>query len=280
MRKHLFTVIIIFVFLVGLSVLLYPTVADYINSRTQSRVVSSYHDAILKIDDSRLVEIFEAAKEFNAALAHRADRFMPTEELIAEYDTLLNPVGNGMMGSLEIPAIYVNLPIYHGYNPAVLQVGVGHYTGSSLPVGGLGTHSVLTGHRGLPSSTLLTNLDRLVVGDVFTLHIMNVDLLYQVDRILGHVEPENVTELGIEADKDYCTLVTCTPYGINSHRLLVRGTRIENAAAIVRGPIVPNEARKLPYVQVSMTVLVPLAIVLIIYRFIRFWLRQKKGEKK
>lgn len=230
MRKVLIITAIAIFFLVGLGVLFYPMIADYVNSRNQSRAVYSYYDEVAHISDEDVSGIIDAANAYNRTLLTKQNRFMPfTDEERAEYNALLSHNGKQIMGILDIDAIGVHLPIYHGTSEGVLQVGIGHMEGSSLPIGGLGTHSALSGHRGLPSSTLLTHLDKIIVGDTFTLHILKEVLTYQVDQILV-TEPEDMSAMAIEEGKDYCTLVTCTPYGINSHRMLVRGHRVETVA--------------------------------------------------
>jgi sortase A len=212
---------------IGVSVLLYPALADYVNSKSQSRIVAGYIDDVAGMDDSKKQAMLEAAREYNQELLYSESRFRFTEKDWAEYKLLLN-TGRGVMGILAIDKIDVKLAIYHGTDEGNLQIGLGHMQGTSLPVGGPGTHACITGHRGLPSSTLLSELDRMAEGDTFVLYIMGEALTYRVDQIKT-VEPHEVQSLGIDPDKDYCTLVTCTPYGVNSHRLLVRGQRTENA---------------------------------------------------
>ncbi len=226
MKKRLFNFFLIFIFLIGVSLLLYPTVSEFWNARHQSRAIASYQEQVENLGSDRYQELWDAAVAYNSAQQQRENMFLPTDEQKAEYESLLNVGGTGIMGYIEIPSIDVKLPIYHGTDHAVLQVAVGHLEWSSLPVGGAGTHSVLSGHRGLPSATLLTHLDKMVEGDIFHVRVLDEVLTYQVDQILI-VEPDNVQPLMPEPGKDYCTLVTCTPYGINSHRLLVRGQRID-----------------------------------------------------
>jgi sortase A len=226
MKNGLLTVLIALLFVAGLGIFLYPLISDIINAQYQTRAVISYHDAVRSMDDTRIVEILAAARRYNDALPSNPDRFNPTDAELEEYRGQLRVTGSMVIGTLEIAAIGVNLPIYHGTGDSELQVGAGHLEGSSLPVGGPGTHTVITGHRGLPSSTLLTNLDRLAPGDVFTLRVLNETMRYEIDQI-RIVLPEDYSELAIDPDMDYCTLLTCTPYGINSHRMLIRGKRTE-----------------------------------------------------
>lgn len=225
MKKHGTTIILVAVFLIGLSVLLYPTVADLWNSRTQSRAVAGYTDSVGDMTPQDYTQTLKDARDYNKWLAELPYPLATVTEEENGYGQLLNVGGNGVMGYLEIAAIGVKLPIYHGTTEGVLQVGIGHMLGSSLPVGGLGTHAVLTGHTGLPSSKILTDLDRLQIGDWFDIHVLGDVLRYRVDQILT-VEPHETESLAIDGAQDYATLVTCTPYGINSHRLLVRGSRI------------------------------------------------------
>lgn len=226
-KKNLPTMILILVFCIGLSLLLYPTLSDYWNSRHQSELIASYSEAVANIYEDQYEDIWQRARTYNEALAERGNNWILTEEEKADYLSQLDIAGNGIMSYIEIPSIECSLPIYHGTDEAVLQVAVGHYEGSSLPAGGESTHCVLTGHRGLPSAKLFSRLDQLVAGDIFYLQTLNETLTYEVDQILI-VLPHEMDSLMIQEGEDLCTLVTCTPYGVNSHRLLVRGHRIEN----------------------------------------------------
>lgn len=226
MKKHLSTIALILVLLAGVSLLLYPTVSDYWNARHASKAVADYTQNVQALDQDAYDELLAAAEDYNRSLLTRENGFFLTEEQQAQYESLLDISGTGIMGYIEIPSINVSLPIYHGTSDSVLQIAVGHLDWTSLPVGGESTHCVLSGHRGLPSAKLFTNLDQIVEGDTFIIRVLDEVLTYEVDRILI-VEPEDVTALQIEPGKDLCTLVTCTPYGINSHRLLVRGHRVE-----------------------------------------------------
>ena len=227
MKRHGTTIILLLVLLVGLSLVLYPSFSNWWNSMHQSRAVASYVEQVAHIDDDQYDAIWNAAWEYNLSLLDRPNNFILSQEQKAEYEALLDIGGTGIMGYIEVPAIDVTLPIYHGTDEAVLQVAVGHLEWTSLPVGGSSSHCVLSGHRGLPSAQLFTDLDKLVLGDVFLMRVLDEVLTYEVDQI-RIVEPYEVEDLHIAQGKDYCTLVTCTPYGINSHRLLVRGHRIEN----------------------------------------------------
>ena len=225
MKKNKSTIILILVFFVGLSVMLYPTISDYVNQLHQTRAVANYAADVDKLSDADYTAYFEAADAFNAQIAADPDAlYFP--DRFPSYESTLDVTGTGIMGYITIEKIGVELPIYHGTSDSVLQIAVGHLDWTSLPVGGESTHCVLSGHRGLPSAKLFTNLDQIVEGDTFIIRVLDEVLTYEVDRILI-VEPEDVTALQIESGKDLCTLVTCTPYGINSHRLLVRGHRVE-----------------------------------------------------
>ena len=261
-KKNLSTILLLIVFFIGLSLLLYPSVSDYWNSMHQSRAIASYAGEVAQLDAQRYDALWEAARGYNAALAGRTNTYLLTEEQKAQYEALLDVAGLGVMGYVEIPAIKCALPIYHGTDEAVLQIAVGHLEWSSLPVGGESTHCVLSGHRGLPSARLFTDLDKLVEGDIFLLRVLDEVLTYEVDQI-RIVEPQEVDDLGITAGEDLCTLVTCTPYGINSHRLLVRGHRIETveeAAPVV----VTSDAVRIEGWKVAAAVAAPLLLAFVL----------------
>lgn len=276
MKKRISTIITVIVFVTGLSLLLYPTVSNYWNSLHQTKAVANYSDAMEKMSKKKKQDAIDAAKAYNEALLSNVGRFTPTEEELNTYKSLLNADSTGMMGYIEIPEIRCELAIYHTVEESVLQVGIGHLEGSSLPVGGSGTHCVLSGHRGLPSAQLFTKLDRLKNGDIFMLHVYDQVLTYEVDQI-AIVEPEDYGLLQIEEGQDLCTLFTCTPYGINTHRLLVRGHRIENrAGSDVR---VTSDAAKVSSILVAVCIAIPL---LIISFLVADWSasRSKKKNKK
>lgn len=262
MRKKSTTFILILVLLAGLSLLLYPTVSDYWNSFHQSRAISSYAEQVAELDDDTYDRLWADAQAYNERLAGRSWRYNMTDEERAEYESLLNVSGNGIIGYIEIRAIKCSLPIYHGTDESVLQIAVGHIEGTSLPVGGRSTHCVLSGHRGLPSAKLFTDLDKLVVGDTFMMRILDETLTYEVDQI-RIVLPNETEDLNIEEGKDYCTLVTCTPYGINTHRLLVRGHRIENPedTQMIR---VTADAMQIEPMLVAPVLAIPMLLLLMI----------------
>lgn len=278
--KRSTTIILLLAFFAGLSLLLYPTVSDWWNSFHQSRVISDYAEAVAELDDERYAELWDAAVAYNAALPGMEHRFDPDEAEHELYESLLNANGSGIMGYIEIPAIGVSLPIYHGVEDTVLQIAIGHIEGTSLPVGGEGTHCVVSGHRGLPSAKLFTDLDKLTEGDIFMLRVLDEVLTYEVDAI-HIVEPHEVELLEIEPGEDLCTLVTCTPYGINSHRLLVRGHRIDNieSAGAIR---VTADAMQIDPILVAPAVAAPILLILFIWLLIstRRGGRGKGGKAK
>ena len=221
------TIILVAIFFVGLTVLLYPTVSDFWNEKRQSQAIVNYDDLIVDLTPEDYSRLFSEADSYNKKIRNMSFPFLNHKNIADEYYSILDVNGDGMMGYITIEKIKVQLPVYHGTSDKVLNSAVGHVEGSSLPVGGESTHAVLSAHRGLPSAKLFTNLDKVEIGDVFTIRILDRTITYQVDQILI-VLPHEMENLQIVKGEDYCTLVTCTPYGINTHRMLVRGTRIEN----------------------------------------------------
>lgn len=262
MKKRFPTILLYVILLIGLSLLLYPSFADWWNSFTQSRAISVYAEEVAMLDEGKYDEIWNNAWDYNQAMRSRPNAFLMSEQEQETYNQLLNLGGNDIMGYVEIPSLNVALPIYHGTDEAVLQVAIGHLEWSSLPVGGSSSHCVVSGHRGLPSARLFTDLDKMAAGDVFMLRILDEVLTYEVDQI-RIVEPHEAEELMIVEGKDLCTLVTCTPYGINSHRLLVRGHRVETVeeAQAVR---VTADAMQIEPVIVAPFVAAPILLVLLI----------------
>ena len=273
MKNHRSTILLILILLIGLSLMLYPSFADWWNSFHSSRAIASYVEQVANIDDAQYEELWDAAQDYNQSLLHRPNDFLLSDEQQEIYKSLLDFGGNGIMGYIEIPMIDVMLPIYHGTKESVLQIAVGHLDWTSLPVGGAGSHCVVSGHRGLPSARLFTDLDKLKVGDVFMLHVLNEILTYEIDQILI-VEPQDTDPLLIEPGKDLCTMVTCTPYGINSHRMLVRGHRIESQeeAKVIR---ITADAVRIEPLMVAPIVAVPILLVLLIILLLP---KQKKGK--
>ena len=274
-RKHISTIILCITFITGLSLLLYPTVSNYWNAQHQTQAVVDYTDRIERMDDSEKLAEIDRAREYNLGLVDNGRRFSPNKEEKENYNSVLSVDDNGMMGYITIPELRLKLAIYHGVDESVLQVGIGHIEGSSLPVGGQSTHCVLSGHRGLPSAKLFTDIDKLVVGDVFMLHVYDEMLTYEVDQILI-VEPEDYSALAIEEGKDYCTLVTCTPYGINTHRLLIRGHRIENKT--IDGTRVTSDAIKVnKYLVIACVSLLLLVVYCLAVLIIKLY-KKKRHE--
>ena len=266
------TIILILIFLAGLSLLLYPTVSDYWNSLHQSRAITDYAEQVADLDDETYEALWTRAQAYNKTLLHRSGRFKLSDEELKEYNSLLSVSGTSVIGYVEITKINCYLPIYHGTDEEVLKRGVGHLEGSSLPVGGESTHCVISGHRGLPSAKLFTDLDQLEAGDTFVLYVLDETLTYEVDQI-RIVEPQQIEELKIAEGEDYCTLVTCTPYGVNSHRLLVRGHRVENA--VTSDVRVTADAMQIDPVLVAPMLAVPILLILAVYLLI-----PRKSKKK
>lgn len=265
------TIALILVFVAGLVLLLYPTVSNYWNSLHQSKVIVDYSDSISKLDRERYDRLRAEAEVYNRVLAGDT-----TVGEAAAYEEILDPAGNGVMGYIEIPTISCNLPIAHGTSDGVLKDSVGHLEWSSLPVGGKDTHCVISAHRGLPSAELFTNIDRLAAGDRFILHILGEELEYRVDQI-SVVEPHDVSSLTIEPGEDYVTLVTCTPYGINSHRLLVRGSRVDMGDGSDWERLeLGSDAREISPVLLTFVSV----IVLVVIVFIVLLLRSRKAPER
>lgn len=273
MKKNFSALILGLVFFLGLSIVIYPTFADYWNQKTQSKAIVDYEAMLQKLTPKDYSELFEAAEEYNQKLAKVESPFVNFEE-VEGYKDLLNIMGNGLMGYISIEKIGVELPVYHGTSNIVLNSSVGHLEGSSLPVGGEGTHTVLSAHRGLPRAKLFTDLDKMEVGDVFVLNILDRTLTYQVDNI-QIVEPDEVEPLYPEEGKEYCSLVTCTPYGINTHRLIVRGIRIENAESKTM-QFVPNDAYRIDVLLVSLVIAIPILFVLFVILMVKYSKKPKK----
>lgn len=270
------TVLLIVILIAGLSLLLYPSFADYWNSFTQSRAIASYVDMITDLNQEDYSHIWQEAVAYNRSLLDREVTFVQTDEQARQYTKLLNLADSGIMGYVEIPSIDVQLAIYHGTEEGILQTAVGHLDWTSLPTGGESTHCVLSGHRGLPSARLFTDLDKLAVGDYFMLNILDEVLTYEVDQI-RIVEPHDTQELLIREGKDLCTLVTCTPYGVNSHRLLVRGHRVDNMekAQDVR---LTADAMVIEKMVVVPFVLAPILLLMLIVLLIST--RKKRNRRK
>ena len=271
MKKHLSTLLLVAVFLLGVCILLYPTASDYWNSLHQTRAIGAYEDALAGMTRRDYDAAFQQAEDYNRALAALdapMSEYQSLSDAGMDYEEILNINGVGIMGYIDIDAIGVELPIYHGTSPDVLNVAVGHLEGSSLPIGGEGSHCVLSAHRGLPSARLFTDLDQLQEGDTFTITVLDRLLTYEIDQILI-VEPEQVDALAITPGEDYCTLVTCTPSGINTHRLLVRGRRVENAREKAH-VYVPADMVQIDPLVVTPAVAAPMLAILLVFLLVRY----------
>lgn len=277
-KGTLSTILLCLMLIIGLSLLLYPSFSNWWNSWHQMDSIVRYAENVANLNEEAYMEILERAKLYNAELLDRANEYLLSDELQERYDNELNFSGNGIMGYVEIPTINVHLPIYHGTDENVLQVAIGHLEWTSLPTGGESTHCVLSGHRGLPSARLFTDLDKLVVGDYFMLHVLDETLTYEVDQI-RIVEPHETDDLLIQEGKDLVTLVTCTPYGVNSHRLLVRGHRVDNLeeAQVVR---VTADAMIIEKAAVVPFVLAPILLVLLIILLVSTRKKRNRRNEK
>lgn len=269
------TLFLVLMFFAGLSLLLYPTVSNYWNSLHQSRAIAAYVEQVAQIDNETFDQLREQARAYNRTLVGKAYRYDMTKQEREEYLGLLNVSGNGIIGYIEIPDIHCELPIYHGTDADALQIGVGHIEGSSLPVGGESTHCAISGHRGLPSAKLFSDLDKLTVGDRFSLRVLDDTLTYEVDQI-HTVLPGEMDELEIVEGEDYCTLVTCTPYGVNTHRLLVRGHRVENSTDKEPARVATDETRTEPLGKIS--ILLPVLVFAILLMLLLVFLLSKRKK--
>ncbi len=271
-RKIIPNLIFGLIFVAGLGIFLYPSVSNYINSRNQSRAISNYEEIVNNIPQEDYTKMWSEAREYNEELAKKPLNFNLDDDELDEYKSIMNVTGTGIMGYIEIENIGVNLPIYHGTEESVLQVGIGHLEGTSFPTGTKNTHVVLSGHRGLPSSKLFSDLDQMIVGDTFLLHILDQTFAYQVDKI-NIVLPEETNDLAIVDGKEYVTLVTCTPYGINTHRLLVRARRVDYSEE--SRLIVPADATRYSNLIVAPFLGAPILVI----AFIVFLIRTRKPKK-
>lgn len=264
LRKNLITIILFGMIVVGLGLIAYPSVADWWNSFHQTRAVAAYASKIADMSHEEYDKILNEAAEYNKQIAETGVRWQMSDEEIQEYNSILDITGTGIMAYIDIPKIHVQLPIYHGTDDTILQIAVGHITGSSLPVGGETSHCIVSGHRGLPSAKLFSDLDELVVGDLWTVNVLDQTLTYEVDQIRV-VLPTDLNYLEMEDGKDYCTLVTCTPYGVNTHRLLVRGHRVPNVQGNAR---VTADALQIEPAYVAPFIGIPIILILIVMMII------------
>ena len=274
-KKNLSTVFFAAVLVVGLCIFLYPSVSNYLNGLKQSKAIADYNTALDSMTPEDYSSFWQTAILYNEKLASGVMDFNLTDEEMEEYNTILDPTGTGIIGYLEIENIGVNLPIYHGVEESVLSVGIGHLPGTSFPTGTASTHTVLSGHRGLPSSELLTNLDQMIEGDTFLLHIMDQVFAYEVDSI-NIVLPNETESLYIYDGEDYVTLVTCTPYGVNTHRLLVRGKRVDYNQE--ERLIITADATMYSTLTVAIFIAVPILLVIFIVFMIRTSKHFNKGK--
>ena len=276
LKKNGLTLILLLILLIGAGLIAYPSFANWWNSFHQSRAVASYAETVANMNTEEYERIISKSQAYNRKLSRSGILWTLDEDEEKEYKEQLDIGTSGIMGYIDIPKIDVMLPIYHGIDESILQVAVGHIPGTSLPVGGKGSHCVVSGHRGLPSARLFTDIDKLVEGDSFTMTVLNKTLTYEVDQIRT-VLPTDLSDLQIEKGKDYVTLVTCTPYGINTHRLLVRGHRIENAdgdASVIA------DALQIEPIYIAPFIAVPILILLIIGMFIMTGMRTRRRREK
>lgn len=278
LKEHCFNIIMMIIFLIGIAIVAYPTVSDYWNSKVQSKAISDYKNTVSKTANSELARIKTAALLYNQALYNSQQSGKPVSEGTADYEDVLNINGDGIMGYLVIPTIDVELPVYHGTEDSILRVAAGHSPSSSVPAGGENTHAVILGHRGLPSARLFNDLDQLEKGDYFEIHVLNDTLCYEVCDITI-VEPKELADLRIISGEDIVTLVTCTPYGINTHRLLVQGKRVETTEVDL---LIYSEARRInkAYVAIAVgIVLWTLSMIVLLYVSSRYKTRRLSREE-
>ena len=289
-KKRSTTPLLVIAFIIGLVLLLYPGLSNYYNSYLQSRAIYYYAETVATLDENQYSAIWEAALDYNAELAETGTRWDLDDEEKAAYDAVLDINGSGNMGFIDIPKINVSLPLYHGTEESVLQTSIGHIEGTSLPAGSryedddltrplFGSHCVLSGHRGLPSAKLFSELDKLVEGDIFILTVLDQTLTYEVDQI-RIVEPTDVSNLLIEEGRDLCTLVTCTPYGVNTHRMLVRGHRVENQRKTdIR---IIADGIKIQPMFVAPFIAIPILVLMVIWMLVMTsgWRRRRKNANR
>ncbi len=272
MKRDKTSLILLLIFLIGLSVMLYPSFSNYWNSKRQTEAVAAYDAAVNRMSDKDYDKYFTEAEDYNRELASLADPLENYDKLPG-FDKILNITDSGVIGYVTIDKIDTELPVYYGTSEGTLQIGVGLLNGTSFPVGGKGTHAVLSAHRGLPSAELFSRLDEMEEGDTFQVTVLNRVLTYEVDQI-HIVVPENVKDLAIDPDKDYCTLMTCTPYGINTHRLLVRGVRIEGL-----GESVPADAYQVDPREVAVVITLVFLVILMLVNFLLWKIRSIRKKK-
>lgn len=262
MRKKFGNLILVLIMLIGVGLLVYPTFSDWWNSFHQTRAIAGYTAAVANMDREEFDRMWAEAEAFNTYLSQKSGRFNLSEQEIETYNSILDVTGTGIMGYIDIPSIKISLPVYHGTDEAILQIAIGHIIGTSFPIGGEGSHCAVSGHRGLPSAKLFTDIDQLQAGDKFLLQVLDRTLTYEVDQI-RIVLPQELQDLEIDPYSDYCTLITCTPYGVNTHRLLVRGHRVDNDNTDATR--VTADAMRFEPVIVAPLVAAPILFILLIY---------------
>ena len=262
MRKKFGNLILVLIMLIGVGLLVYPTFSDWWNSFHQTRAIAGYTAAVANMDREEFDRMWAEAEAFNTYLSQKSGRFNLSEQELETYNSILDVTGTGIMGYIDIPSIKISLPVYHGTDEAILQIAIGHVVGTSFPIGGEGSHCAVSGHRGLPSAKLFTDIDKLQAGDKFLLQVLDRTLTYEVDQI-RIVLPQELQDLEIDPYSDYCTLITCTPYGVNTHRLLVRGHRVDNDNTDATR--VTADAMRFEPVIVAPLVAAPILFILLIY---------------
>ena len=262
MRKKFGNLILVLIMLIGVGLLVYPTFSDWWNSFHQTRAIAGYTAAVANMDREEFDRMWAEAEAFNTYLSQKSGRFNLSEQELETYNSILDVTGTGIMGYIDIPSIKISLPVYHGTDEAILQIAIGHIIGTSFPIGGEGSHCAVSGHRGLPSAKLFTDIDQLQAGDKFLLQVLDRTLTYEVDQI-RIVLPQELQDLEIDPYSDYCTLITCTPYGVNTHRLLVRGHRVDNDNTDATR--VTADAMRFEPVIVAPLVAAPILFILLIY---------------
>jgi len=278
MRRRLGNILLTLAFVLGIALIAYPSFSDWWNSFHQTRAIAGYTAQVANMDKKEFDRMWAEAEAFNDYLSKKSSRFNLTDEELATYNSILDVTGTGIMGYIDIPSIKISLPVYHGTDEAILQIAIGHIEGTSFPIGGEGTHCAVSGHRGLPSAKLFTDIDQLQAGDKFLLQILDRTLTYEVDQI-RIVLPQELQDLEIDPNQDYCTLITCTPYGVNTHRLLVRGHRVDNDDTDTTR--ITADAMRFEPVIVAPLVAAPILFILLIILLVSTskWNRQRKAHR-
>ena len=278
MRRRLGNILLTLAFVVGIALLAYPSFSDWWNTFHQTRAIAGYTAKVANMDKEEFDRMWAEAGAFNEYLSKKTNRFNLTQEELATYNSILDVTGTGIMGYIDIPSIKISLPIYHGTDESILQIAIGHIAGTSFPIGGEGTHAAVSGHRGLPSARLFTDIDKLQAGDKFLLQMLDRTLTYEVDQI-RIVLPQELQDLEIDPYQDYVTLITCTPYGVNTHRLLVRGHRVDNDNTDATR--ITADAMRFEPVIVAPLVAAPILLVLLIILLVSTskWNRQRKRHR-